>query len=232
MLVRGLMGCPSTAPSLSQAEQPSPSAKPLHVKSTQVSRPAARKHASQKPKSKTSAAQADITAPSHKSKQKVALPTSGENGLQAATTVSQPASQLRKPKPLTAQKTKAVVSHKQTQKPAQPTSGKAGSQAATPALPILQPAKLPAKAKQDRAKPTKAVLLSAPEQVAVQTHTAAQSGAPGRHKITVPKTRQPAKPALTKKPKAAVLTSQVKKTTSNKIAAPTRTVRSSKASGS
>jgi hypothetical protein len=146
--------------------------------------------------------------------------------------VSQHASQLRKPKSSTVQKTKEAASRKQTQKPAQPTSGKAGSQAATLASRIRQPAKLPAKAKQDRAQPTKAVLLSAPEQVAAQTRTAVQSGAPGKHKITVPKTRQPAKPALTKKPKAAVLTSQVKKATSNKIAAQTRTVRSSKASGS
>jgi hypothetical protein len=213
-------------------EQPSPNAKPLPAKSTRGSRPAARKPASQKPKSKASAAQVGTTVQLRKQKPKAAQQTSGETGLQHQTPASQPASQLRKPKSSTVQKTKAVASRKQTQKPAQPTNGKAGLQAVTPVPPIHQPAKLPAKAKQDRAKPTKAVLLSAPEQVAVQTHTAAQSGAPGKHKITVPKTRQPAKPALTKKPKAAALTSQVKKATSNKIAAPTRTVRSSKASGS
>jgi hypothetical protein len=36
-LVRGLMGCPFTAPSLSQVEQPSPSAKPSRAKSTPTS---------------------------------------------------------------------------------------------------------------------------------------------------------------------------------------------------
>jgi hypothetical protein len=134
MLVRGLMGRQSTAPSLSQVEQPSPSVKPLRVKSTPVSRQAVRKPASQKPKSKASAAP----------------------------------------------QTKAVASRKPKPKPARPTSGVTGSQAATP------------------------VLL----------------------------TRQPAKPALTKKPKAAVLTSQAKKATSSKTAARTRTARPSKASGS
>jgi hypothetical protein len=180
MLVRGLMGSPSTDPSTLTVEQPSPSAKPLRVKSTQVSRQTVRKPANQKPKSKTSAAQAGTTAPSRKPKQKAVLPTSGESGLQVATTASQPASPLRKPKSSTVQKTKAVVSRKQTQKPAQPTNGKAGSQAATP------------------------VLL----------------------------TRQPAKPALTKKPKAVVLTSQAKKATPSKTVAQTRMARQSKASGS
>jgi hypothetical protein len=115
-----------------------------------------------------------------KQKPKAARQTSGENGLQVATTASQPASQLRKHKSSTVQKTKAAVSRKPIPRPAQLTSGKAGSQAATPAL----------------------------------------------------QTRQPAKPALTKKPKAAVLTSQVKKATPSKTAAQTRTARPSKASGS
>ena len=179
-LVSGLMGRLFTAPSLSQVEQPSPSAKPLPAKSTRGSRPAARKPASQKPKSKASAAQVGTTAQLRKPKQKPARQTSGGTGSQPATTASQPASQLRKPKSSTAQKTKAAVSRKQTQKPAQPTSGKAGSQVATPAL----------------------------------------------------LTRQPAKPALTKKPKAVVLTSQVKKATPSKTAARTRMARPSKASGS
>jgi hypothetical protein len=43
MLVRGLMGNPSTDHSLSMVEQPSHNAKPLPVKSTQVSRKAVRK---------------------------------------------------------------------------------------------------------------------------------------------------------------------------------------------
>jgi hypothetical protein len=133
-LVSGLMGRLFTAPSSLTAEQPSPSAKPLPVKSTHGSRQAVRKPASQKPKSKT----------------------------------------------LAAPQTKAAVSRKQKPKPVRQTSGETGLQVATPASP----------------------------------------------------TRQPVKPALTKKPKAAVLTSQVKKTTSSKTAARTRTARPSKASGS
>jgi hypothetical protein len=204
----------------------------LHVKSTPVSRPVARKPASKKLKSKTLVAQAGTTAPLRKSKPKAALPMSGESGLQVATTASQPASPLRKPKSSAVQKTKAAVLRKQTQKRAQAISGKAGSQAATPALPSRQPAKPAVKAKQDRAQLTKVALLSPPEQVAVQARMEAQSGALGKHKVTVPKTRQPAKPALTKKPKVVVLTSQVKKATPSKTAAQTPTVRSSKASGS
>ena len=58
-------------------------------------------------------------------------------------------------------------------------------------------------------------------------------GQSGKQPVTAAlQTRQPAKPALTKKPKAAVLTSRVKKATSSKTAAQTRTARSSKASGS
>jgi hypothetical protein len=41
MLVRGLMGCQSTAPSSLTVEQPSPSAKRSRAKSTQASPPAA-----------------------------------------------------------------------------------------------------------------------------------------------------------------------------------------------
>jgi len=134
MLISGLMGSPSTAPSTLTAEQPSPSAKPLLVKPIQEFRQPARSHAKKSPKPKSSAAQ----------------------------------------------KTKAVASLKQTPKPAKPISGKAGSQAATPAS----------------------------------------------------QTRQPVKPALTKKPKAVVLTSQAKKATLSKTAARTRTARPSKASGS
>jgi hypothetical protein len=134
MLVSGLMGRQSTAPSSLTAEQPSLSAKPLPAKSFRGSRPAARKPASQKPKSKA----------------------------------------------LAAPQTKAVVLRKPKPKPARQMSGETGSQSATPASP----------------------------------------------------THQPAKPALTKKPKAAVLTSQVKKPTPSKTAARTRTARPSKASGS
>ena len=178
-LVSGLMGRLFTAPSSLTAEQPSPSAKPLPAKSTRGSRPAVRKPASQKPKSKTSAAQADTTDPSRKSKQKAVLPTSGGNGLQVVTTVSQLASPLRKPKSSTAQKTKAVVSRKQTQKPAQPTSGKAGSQAATPALLTRQPASQAPTAKRKAAVLTSQVKKPTPSKTAARTRTARPSKASG-----------------------------------------------------
>jgi hypothetical protein len=133
-LVSGLMGRLFTAPSSLTAEQHSPSAKPLPVKSTRGSRPAVRKPVSQKPKSKASAAP----------------------------------------------QIKAVASRKQTPKAAPAKSGVAGKPQATPAS----------------------------------------------------KTRQPVSQAPTAKRKAAVLTSQVKKATSSKTVARTRTARQSKVNGS
>ena len=186
MLVRGLMGSPSITPSMSQAEPLLPSAKPLRVKSIPVSRPVARKPASQKPKSKASAAP----------------------------------------------QIKAVASRKQKPKPARPTSGGTGLQVVTPASQTRQPVKPAAKAKPARAPSIKAALLSQQEQAPAPIRTELQSGDLGQPKVTVRKTRQPAKPVLTKKPKAAVLTSQVKKATPSKTAARTRTARPSKASGS
>ena len=57
-------------------------------------------------------------------------------------------------------------------------------------------------------------------------------GQSGKQPVTAAlPTRQPAKPALTKKPKAAVLISRVKKATSNKTAAQTRTALPSRANG-
>jgi hypothetical protein len=80
MLVRGLMGNRSMAPSLLRAEQPSPNAKPLRVKSTPVSRQAARRPASQKPKSKASAAPQTKAAVSRKQTPKAAPAKSGAAG--------------------------------------------------------------------------------------------------------------------------------------------------------
>ena len=178
-LVSGLMGRLFMDPFLSQAEQASPSAKPLRVKSTPVSRPAARKPVSQKPKSKASAAQVVTTAQLRKQKQKPARPTSGETGLQVATTVSQPASQLRKPKSSTAQKTKAAVSRKQIPKPAQLTSGKAGLRPATPVLQIRQPASQAPTSKRKVAVLTLAGKKATPSKTAAQTRTARPSKASG-----------------------------------------------------
>ena len=178
-LVSGLMGRLFTAPSSLTAEQPSPSAKPLPAKSTHGSRPAARKPASQKPKSKASAAQVGTTVQLRKQKPKAAQQTSGETGLQHQTPASQPASQLRKPKSLTAQKTKAAVSRKQTPKPAQLTSGKAGLRPATPALPTRQPASQAPTAKRKAAVLTSQVKKPTPSKTAARTRTARPSKASG-----------------------------------------------------
>jgi hypothetical protein len=231
MLVRGLMGCRSTAPSLLTVEQPSLSAKPLRAKSTQLSQDA-QAPAKSKPKRKSKTAQVDITATSQKAAQKPAQTTNGNLGLLLKTPASQPASQSRKRKPSAAQPTTQVKSLKQTPKPAQTISGKDGLQVQTPAFPIPLPAKPAVKAKAARVPSIKAALLSQLEQVPALTRTEIQSGALGQVKATARKTRQPASQAPTPKRKAAVSTSAGKKTTRSKTPVQTRTVRQSKASGS
>jgi hypothetical protein len=79
-LVSGLMERLFTAPSSLTVEQPSLSAKPLRVKSTPVSRQAARKPVSQKPKSKASAAPQTKAAVSRKQTPKAAPAKSGAAG--------------------------------------------------------------------------------------------------------------------------------------------------------
>jgi hypothetical protein len=133
MLVRGLMGCQSTAPSSLTAEQPSPSAKRLRVNTTQASPQAVRSPASKKPKRKSSLAPAGTTATSRKPKQKPVQPTSGGTGLQAQTPASQPASKSAKRKPKAAHPTTAAKSRKPASKPAQTTSGKRGRPRKIPA---------------------------------------------------------------------------------------------------
>jgi hypothetical protein len=83
MLVRGLMGCQSTAPSSLTVEQPSPSAKPLRAKRTQaspqfVSNP--RQPASKSAKRKPSAAKPTTAVKSRKAAPKPAQTTSGKRG--------------------------------------------------------------------------------------------------------------------------------------------------------
>jgi hypothetical protein len=232
MLVRGLMGCPSTDPSLSAEVQPSPNAKPLRAKSTQASPQAAHSPVSKKPKRKSSPAQVGTTAPSRKPKQKPAQQTSGGAGSQQTTPASQPVSQSRKRKPSVAQQTTQVKSRKQTPKPAQTISGKDGLQPVIPALQTRQPVKPAVKAKAARVQSIKAVLLSQLEQVPALTRTEIQSGEVGQVKATARKTRQPASQAQTPKRKAAVSTSAGKKTTRSKTRVQTRTARQSKVSGS
>jgi hypothetical protein len=100
MLVRGLMGCQSTAPSSLTAEQPSPSAKRSHAKFTQVSQDAqAPVKLKTKPKSKV--AQSTTQAKSQKAAQKPAQTTNGSPGRLSKTLVPQtqsPAPIQRKPK--------------------------------------------------------------------------------------------------------------------------------------
>jgi hypothetical protein len=68
MLVRGLMGCQSTAPSSLTVEQPSPSAKPLRVKRTPASPQVAPK--------KTRPRKSSPAPTQHKPKQEAAPSTS------------------------------------------------------------------------------------------------------------------------------------------------------------
>jgi hypothetical protein len=83
MLVRGLMGCQSTDPSLSQETQPSPNAKRLRVKSTQASPQAApkpRQPAKLKTKRKLKAAPSTSAVASRKAAPKPAQTTPGSRG--------------------------------------------------------------------------------------------------------------------------------------------------------
>ena len=79
MLVRGLMGCQSTAPSSLTVEQPSPSAKRSRAKSTQASQDA-QAPAKSKPKRKPKAAQSTSAVKSSKAAQKPAQTTPGKRG--------------------------------------------------------------------------------------------------------------------------------------------------------
>lgn len=79
-LVRGWVGCPSTDHSLLVEAQPSPNAKPLRVKSTQVSRKAVRNLVKQKPKAKAKTAQSTTQVASPKLVKKSAPKTSGQTG--------------------------------------------------------------------------------------------------------------------------------------------------------
>jgi hypothetical protein len=110
-LVRGLMGCQSTAPSTSQAEQPLPSAKRLRAKSTPTSPQAALNPVKLKPKRKSKAAQPTTAVVSRKAAPKPAQTTPGNRGLLPKTLAPQtrqPASQAQTPKQKAADSTSAV----------------------------------------------------------------------------------------------------------------------------
>jgi hypothetical protein len=112
MLVRGLMGCQSTAPSSLTVEQPSPNAKPLHAKSTQASPQAALNPAKLKPKRKPRVAQPTTQAKSQKAEPKPAQTTRGNLGRLSKTPAPQtqsPASTKRKLKQGVAPSTTVVA---------------------------------------------------------------------------------------------------------------------------
>ena len=79
MLVRGLMGCQSTAHSLLMAEQPSPNAKPQRVKSTQISQNAQAPVKSSRTRKALAAPQTKAVK-SSKQESKPAQTTSGKVG--------------------------------------------------------------------------------------------------------------------------------------------------------
>ena len=92
MLVRGLMGAPSTAPSSSQEVQPSPSVKRSRVKSTQASpltAPKQRQPAKSKTKRKPKVAQPTSAVASQKAVPKPAQTTRGNRG-QSSKTLAPP----------------------------------------------------------------------------------------------------------------------------------------------
>jgi hypothetical protein len=88
MLVRGLMGCPSTVPSSLTVEQPSPSAKRSRAKSTQASQDA-QALVKSKPKRKPRVAQSTTQVKSQKAELKPAQTTPGSRGQSSKTPVPQ-----------------------------------------------------------------------------------------------------------------------------------------------
>jgi hypothetical protein len=93
MLVRGLMGCQSTAPSSLTVEQPLLSVKRSRVKSTQASLQAALNPAKLKPKRKPKVAQSTTQVKSRKAEPKPAQTTRGNLGQLSKT----PAPQTQSP---------------------------------------------------------------------------------------------------------------------------------------
>jgi hypothetical protein len=99
-LVRGLMGCQSTAPSSLTVEQPSPSAKRSRAKSTPTS-PDAQALVKSKPKRKPRVVQSTTQVKSQKAELKPAQTTPGSRGQSSKTPVPQtqsPAPTKRKSK--------------------------------------------------------------------------------------------------------------------------------------
>jgi hypothetical protein len=181
MLVRGLMGSQSTAPSMLQVEQPSPSVKPLRAKRILASPPAARQSAKSKTKRKSKAVQPTTVVASRKAAPKPAQTTPGNRGLLPKT----PASQIRLPvKPAVKAKAARVPSIKAAllsqleQVPAltrtEVQSGALGQVKAT-ARKTRQPASQAPTPKQKAAVSTSAGKKTTQNKTPVQTRTARQS---------------------------------------------------------
>ena len=185
-LVRGLMGCQSTAPSSLTAEQPSPSAKPLRAKSTQTSLDA-QAPAKLKTKRKPRAAQPTTQAKSRKAAPKPAQTTRGSLGQSSKTL----APQTQSPAPIKRKlKQEAVPSTTVAAKPGKkrPTvrqvamvsqSKPTGSKSKTPASKTRQPVSQVQTPKQKAADSTLAGKKATRSKTSVQTRTVRQSKVSG-----------------------------------------------------
>jgi hypothetical protein len=186
MLVRGLMGCQSTAPSSLTAEQPSPSVKPLRAKSTQASQDV-QAPAKSKPKRKSKVAQPTTQVKSRKAVQKPAQTTRGNRGQSSKTLAPQtqsPAPTKRKSKQEAAPST--TVARKPGKK--KPTVRQVamvsqfkqtGSKSKTPASKTSQPASQVQTAKQKAVDSTLAGKKVIQSKTSVQTRTVRQSKVSG-----------------------------------------------------
>ena len=138
MLIRGLMGCPSTDQSTPTMVTRCNSAKPLRVKSTQPCKDVQTQRRPVKPAVKAKSARvlrgttARSQAPEQAPVQQQQETQSGERGRKQATLASQPASKSQTRKPKAVQPTTVAASRKPAQKPAQTTSGKRGRPRKTP----------------------------------------------------------------------------------------------------
>ena len=175
MLVRGLMGSQSTAPSLSQVEQPLPSVKPLRAKRTPASPQVVRQPAKSKPKPKSKAVQPTSQVKSRKAAPKPAQTTRGNRGQSSKTLAPQTQSPAPTKRKLTQE---AVPSTTAVRKPGKkkPTvrqvamvsqSKPTGSKSKTPASKTRQPASQAQTVKQ------KAVDSTLADKKAIQDKTSA-----------------------------------------------------------
>jgi hypothetical protein len=186
MLVRGLMGCQSTAPSSLTVEQPSPSVKPLRAKSTQTSQDV-QAPAKSKPKRKPKVVQPTSAVKLRKAEPRPVQKTTGNRG-RPRKTLALP---TQSPAPTKLNLTQEVVpSTTVALKPGKkkPTVRQVamvsqfkqnGSKSKTPASKTLQPASQVQTAKQKAVDSTLAVKKVTQSKTSVQTRTVRQSKVSG-----------------------------------------------------